>query len=533
MQRANGATLQTNRHYFGDNARNEVLSLFYPAEMSLLSRRDRRRTSALLDRRILAGAATYAYANRAASFIISFGSLAVMARLLTPHDFGLVAMITTFTGLLTSLRDSGLSSAAIQSKDLSLADRNALFWYNAGLSVLASTLVLLAAPLVSHFYHEDDLKPLLYLSSFGLLASGIGTIHAAILRRDFNLKGVFFAEIGGLAVGAIVSMLLAYFTRSALSVVIGGILQAIATSAIAILFGRWVPKIDTTSRLGFQYLLFGFRVSAYAILNFITNNIGSVAVGYQSGSTAMGAFNRAQTLYGMPVSFVLNPYLQVQFPLLCRVRGDVDHTRQIYGDLLVLTSTLFVPLAVLLPFLAVAATTLVLGNQWTAAGQILAWLSPSLAALGLIGPFGQFMMSQGRVKELQWWGFADVGLRGGGALIGSFFSPTAAAAGFSFATLLIAAPIMVWITQRDGTFCFKDYARACFPGIFIASMVGLTALAVSRFASGNSFGPFAEALMVLSASLVPWVALAAAVHLSPIKLYFLPGYQKDKDSFEH
>ncbi|MCK1740411.1 lipopolysaccharide biosynthesis protein [Bradyrhizobium sp. 139] len=475
---------------------------------------------------MLAGAATYAYANRAASFIISFSLLAVMARLLTPHDFGLVAMVTTFTGLLTSLRDSGLSSAAIQSKDLPLADRNALFWYNAGLSVLASTVVLLAAPLVSQFYHEDDLKPLLYLSSFGLLASGIGSIHAAMLRRDFNLRGIFFAEVGGLAIGGLVSMLLAYLTRSPLSVVIGGVLQAIATSGIAILFGRWAPKIDTSVRLRLHYLLFGFRVSAYAVLNFVTNNIGSVAVGYQSGSAAMGSFNRAQNLYGMPVSFVLNPYLQVQFPLLCRVRGDVDHTRKIYGDLLVLTSTLFVPLAVLLPFLAEPATTLVLGHQWTTAGQILAWLSPSLAALGLMGPFGQFMMSQGRVKELQWWGVADVGLRGGGALIGSFFGPAAAAAGFSIATLLIAVPIIVWITQRDGIFCFKDYVRACFPGVLIASLVGLTALGVSRLASGNSFGPVAEALIVLSASLLPWMALAAAVHLSPIKLRFLPDYQK-------
>ncbi len=477
--------------------------------------------SVLLDGRKLAGAATYAYATRAASFVISFGSLAVMARLLTPHDFGLVAMVTTFTGLLASLRDFGLSSAAIQSADLTSADRNALFWYNAGLSVLASMAVVLAAPLVSQFYHEQGLTPLLYLSSVGLLVSGISSVHAALLRREFSLRGIFFAEVGGLAVGAVASTLLAYLTQSALSVVVGSLLQGTTTSLVTILFGRWLPKVDSAVRSRLHHLAFGFRVSIFTTLNYVTNNIGSVVVGYQSGSAAMGSFNRAQTLYGMPVSFVLNPYLQVQFPLLCRVQGNVDQIREVYSSLLALTSTLFIPLAALLPFLAEPATMVVLGGQWAAAGQILAWLSPSLAALGLVGPFAQFMMSQGRVKELQWWGVADVGLRGGGALIGSFFGPKSAAAGFSFATLLLAVPIIVWLTQRDGIFSLKHYARACFPGVLIAGFVGMTALAVSRILSSSSLGALAEAVVIASAAVLPWMILAAAFHLSPTQFGFL------------
>ncbi len=436
-----------------------------------------------------------------------------MARLLTPHDFGLVAMVTTFTGLLAALRDSGLSSATIQSKELPIADRNALFWYNASFSVLASAVVLLATPLVSQFYHEDDLRPLLYLSSFGLLASGIGSIHAAMLRRNFNLRGIFFAEVGGLAVGAGASIFLAYLTRSAMSVVIGGVLQGIVASTIAVLFGRWLPRVEGIFKGRLEYITFGLRVSAFAILNFITNNIGSVAVGYQSGPTSIGSFNRAQNLYSLPVSFILNPYLQVQFPLLCRVRGDVELTRKTYGDLLVLTSTLFIPLAALLPFVAEPATIVVLGPQWGEAGRILAWLSPSLAALGVAGPFGQFMTSQGRVRELQWWGVADVIVRGGGALIGSFYGPTFAAAGFSFATLLIGVPIMVWLTQRDGLFSFELYLRACLPGVLIASVVGVTALFVSHFTAGYSFAPVIE-VTIFCVSVLPSVALALVIHLS-------------------
>ncbi|MCK1675307.1 lipopolysaccharide biosynthesis protein [Bradyrhizobium sp. 150] len=474
--------------------------------------------SVRLDQGRLAGATTYAYANRFASFVISLGSLAILARLLTPHEFGLVAMVATFAGLLTSLRDFGLSAAAIQSIEFSSRDRDSLFWYNAFLTALTSAFVVLAAPLVSDFYRERGLAPLLYLSSAGLLASGLSSVHAALLRRDFNLKGIFFAEIGGLAIGAVVSTLLAYLTESAISVVLGTLAQAVSTSLITFFFGSWVPTMDGAIRSGLHHLIFGVRVGSFTVLNYITNNIGSVAIGYQSGSAAMGFFSRAQNLYALPVSFVLTPYLQVQFPLLCRVQGDLQRTREVYGRLLTLTSMVFIPLAALLPFIAVPGTTLVLGPQWGPAGEILAWLSPSLAAIGLIGPFAQFMTSQGRVVELQWWGVADVVLRGGGALVGSYFGPTYAAAGFSLATLLLAVPIITWITQRDGTFSFADYAKACVPGVLTSLAVGGAAFAVSQFMVGHSFGPLVEPGVILSSAALVWLMLAATFHLSSIQI---------------
>lgn len=465
-----------------------------------------------LDQRTLAGAAAYAYANRFASFAISFASLAVLARLLTPHEFGLVAMAATFTGLLMSIRDFGISASAIQSNDVSSGDRNALFWYNAFLTTLASIVVLLAAPVVSDFYNEHGLRPLLYVSSVGLFASGLSSVHAALLRRDFKLRSIFFAEVGGLVVGATVSISLAYLTKSAISVVLGNLAQAISTSALTFSFGRWMPKIDGAIKSGLRHLSFGVRVSSFTVLNYITNNIGTVAIGYQSGSAAMGLFNRAQSLYALPVSFILTPYLQVQFPLLCRVQGDVLRTREVYGHLLALTSMIFVPLAALLPFVAIPCTTLVLGPQWGKAGEILAWLSPSLAALGLIGPFASFMTSQGRVKELQLWGMVDLGLRGGGALVGSFFGPTYAAAGFSLATLLFAAPIIIWMTQRDGVFPLLDYAKACCPGTLIGIVVGATAFGASRMIFRESLGPLVETGVIFCAAALPWLLLTAVAH---------------------
>jgi len=469
-----------------------------------------------LDQQKLAGAAKYAYANRFLSFFISFGSLAVLARLLTPHEFGLVAMVATFTGLVTSIRDFGISAAAIQSSDLSSQDRNALFWYNAALTLVASLAVLAAAPLVSNFYEERTLKPLLYLSSAGLLASGLSSVHGALLRRDFNLRGIFLAEVCGLAIGAMVSTSLAYITHSAASVIVGTLAQAVSTSAITFALGRWIPKLDGAIRSGVHHLAFGARVSSFTVLNYITNNIGSVAIGYQSGSAAMGLFSRAQSLYALPVSFVLTPYLQVQFPLLCRVQEDINRTREVYGRLLALTSIVFIPLAALLPFVAIPGAILVLGSQWEKAGEVLAWLCPSLAAVAVLGPFAPFMTSQGRVVELQRWGIAEVGLRGGGALVGSYFGPTYAAAGFSFATFILAVPIIIWITQRDRTFSTTDYLRACLPGVLTAAVVGATAWSMSRLVGNQGLGPLCETVIVSAAASLPWLILIRAFHLWPL-----------------
>jgi polysaccharide transporter, PST family len=462
-------------------------------------------------------ASGFAYANRVTSFIIAVGSLAILARLLPPSEFGLVAMTTTTVGLLATFREFGLTSAAIQAATLPNEDRDALFWFNALLTVAVTAIVVLMAPFVARFYDAPRLVILLYLAGAGFLIAGLATQHNALLRRDLRLGAVFAADVSGLLVGSLVAIAIARSAADASAIVLGSVAQSLVSSAITIWLGGWLPGRPVNLHRHLKLAAFGANVSVFSILNYITNNIASILVGYWRDAVAMGFFSRAQNLYALPVSFVLTPYLQVQFPLLCRAAGDDGQTRKIYSDLLRLIGIIFIPMAAILPFTAVELTHVIMGPQWTETGRLFAWFSPALAALGVVGPFGQYMTSQGRVRELRIWGFGDFLLRGGGSAIGAYYGAQYAAAGFSLATLFLATPIIVWLTQRKGPFGIRDYVSSSAPGIVVAIATGAAGGTTSFLCN---VGPTSLAL-ILAASAIAWLTAVVSMRATRTLLFGL------------
>ena len=446
--------------------------------------------------------------------------MAILARLLPPSEFGLVAMTTTTVGLLAIFREFGLVSAAIQAPELPTEDRDALFWFNALLTFAVAALVILLAPMVATFYKEPRLTTLLDLATVGFLISGIAAQHNAVLRRDLRLGSIFTADAAGLLAGSVVSIVLARATADASAAVLGLVAQSLVSSAAIIYLARWLPGRPVNLCRHLKHAAFGANVSTFSFLNYLTNNIALILVGYWRDAATTGFFSRAQSLYTLPGSFILTPYLQVQFPLLCRAVGDDHRTRSLYGKLLLVTGAAFIPIATTLPFVATELTHILLGPNWTEAGRIFAWYSPALAALGLVGPFGQYMMSQGRVRELRIWGFGDLILRGGGAAIGAYFGSQYAAAGFSFATLFLATPIIVWLTQRTGPFRMRDYIACCVPGMILGTATGAAGCISSQI---SGVGPL-SLVFILGASATAWLTTAICLRSTrTLLLGFLGG----------
>jgi PST family polysaccharide transporter len=423
-----------------------------------------------------------AYCQRILSFLLGLGSTAILARLLDPTQFGYVAMALSALNLLVVFRDFGLTSAAIQRENLSIKERDALFWMNAGIVILVSLVAVSGAPLVAAFYGQAEVTPLMQWAAVGFLVTGLGAQHVAILRRRIALGRVFIAEIGGLLAGTACSIAIAFYYRTAMSIVFGTLVQGAVTTLAYFLLDPWYPKWDRTIKSELHLLKFGSNVAVFNILNYLTNNIGLILIGYRHGASASGQYNRAQSLYYLPVSFIVMPYMQVQFPMMCKEASDPVLIRRRYLGLIRLTSILFTPAALVLPFVSNDLVNVVLGPQWQEAGTILAWFAPAMGALGLIGPFGFYMMALARVSELRWWGVGDLIIRGGGAVIGSFlYGAVGTAAGFSLATLLVATPIIVAICGRRGPVSVLDQLKVSVPGV-VCGLLAATGAVVAKFA---------------------------------------------------
>src|SRR5580704_4963234 len=143
---------------------------------------------------------------QAANFVLRLGSLMVLARLLGPKDFGLVGMVTAFTGVLTLFRDFGLSSAAIQRSSVTEEQISTLFWINLGVGALLGALAIALAPMVAAFYHEPRLTTVTMALAAGFLFNAAGVQHGALLQREMRFTALAVVNTAGLFVGSVVGV---------------------------------------------------------------------------------------------------------------------------------------------------------------------------------------------------------------------------------------------------------------------------------------------------------------------------------------
>lgn len=471
------------------------------------------------------------FAQRVISFLLNLSQIAILSRLIAPSEFGLVAIALFFSTLFSVFRDFGLPATAIQLPYLENEQRDALFWFNILGTLILVSILLFSAKSIAAFYDQPQLASVLLVATINFLLLGVSAQHAAVLKRELRFKFLFIAEVGGLLLGWAATILLAYLFKNAMALVVGSAIQATFSACTYVILGGWIPRFRVHLRKHKSLLGFGANVATFSALNFLSNNLAAASVGLWSGSAAAGLFSRAQSLYSLPNSFILGPYLQVQFPLLCRIAHVGPEVRIEYTKLLTFTGLTFFTIGLALPLISRDLVIVLLGPSWSEVAEILSWLSPALFALGFTAPFGQFMTSQGRVRELRIWSLVELLIRGGGAVLGAIIGPTAAAAGFSIGTLFGAVPIMIWITSRRGPLSVRDQMASAVPGLLVALCTG-TATFVTAWLLGHAGQETSLIRLTAFGFVVPiaWFSSAMALPRSRHVLQSIMGRTKGNDS---
>src|SRR5207248_3564572 len=144
-----------------------------------------------------------------AKFLLNMASTMILARLLMPRDFGLVAMVMTVANFLRVFKDAGLSIATVQREKITHAQVSNLFWINVGVSALCTLIVAASAPLIGSFYHNSRVIEIALLLSLTFLISGLTVQHQALLKRQMRFKALALIEVGSMAVGVLVAVVMA------------------------------------------------------------------------------------------------------------------------------------------------------------------------------------------------------------------------------------------------------------------------------------------------------------------------------------
>ncbi|MEL6102175.1 MAG: lipopolysaccharide biosynthesis protein [Pseudomonadota bacterium] len=344
--------------------------------------------------------------SQAVSVGCMIASVIVLSRLLTAHDFGLIAMIAPIMAFLAMFRDLGLLQAVIQKNDLTYGQLNALFWINMGISAGLTALLFVAAPWIAAFYGEPDLIPLIRVMALGMVLTGLGAQHFALMNRQmmFGLMAINSCVIAVLSL--LTSILWALVAPSPWALVAGTITGTLIGAALVWLWVPWRPGTPALAPGTRDLFGFGAGVTGFKLANFFSRNLDNILIGRTWGGATLGLYDRAYKLLLFPLNRVAQPLSQVMVPVLSRMQDEPERYNHAFFRVFGLMQLAILPGVAAATAMADTAVPFLLGAQWAAAAPIFAALGIAGMVQPLCSPTGWLFISQGRTKEMAWWGFS-------------------------------------------------------------------------------------------------------------------------------
>src|SRR5437667_367783 len=234
-------------------------------------------------------------------FALNLASIMVLARLLTPRDFGLYAMVTTIMGYVVTFKDAGLSTATVQREGITHAQVSNLFWTNVALGGTATLILAASAPAVAWFYREPRVVGITLALSVTFLLTSSAVQHLAILRRQMRFKMIALIQVGSIAAGAMVGIGMAWLKYGYWSLVGMQLTIPVVTFWLTLMASHWRPQLPKGSSGTRSLLTFGANLTASTFLWSLARSSDGLLIGRFWGSAPLGLYSRAAALLLRPV----------------------------------------------------------------------------------------------------------------------------------------------------------------------------------------------------------------------------------------
>jgi PST family polysaccharide transporter len=414
---------------------------------------------------------------QAANFVLRTGSLMILARLLDPKDFGLVAMVTAVTGIFDLFRDVGLSAATIQRPTITDQQISTMFWINLGVGGLLSVLSLALAPVLVALYHEPRLLWITITLASSFLINGAGVQHSALLYRQMRFTVLAVIEISCGLAGAAVGIGMAMMGFGYWSLVGMTVISPVIGTMCLWLTAAWIPGPPRRGVEARSMLRFGGTITINNLVVYIAYNAEKVLLGRFWGTETLGIYGRAYQLVNVPTRNLNSAIGGVAYSALSRLQGDPLRFKSYFlrGYSLVLAMTL--PIILTCVIFAEDLILVFLGSKWNGAAALLRLLAPTILAFALMDPFGWLLVATGRVVRSLKIALVIAPLVIGAYLVGLPEGPRGVALGYSAMMTLLIIPVIKW-AKHGTSISSGDIWRAVRPPLVSALVAMLFAFGV-------------------------------------------------------
>lgn len=297
-------------------------------------------------------------------FVFSFVVSVILARLLNPEDFGLVAMISIFIALSRTLVDGGFGDSLIRKVDCSEGDYNTIFTFNVFLSIILYLFLFLMAPLISSFYGVEEINLIVKVTSLGILFSSLSIVQVAIIRKKLEFKKQAIISFITTLISGILSILFALLEFKHWSLIVPSLIVTIVNTLLLWKFSSWRPKFNINFGILKEHFSFGSKIMFSSMVHTLGGNIYNTIIGKFFTPIQLGLFNRADNIQKLPSSNLDNMVRHITYPLLASISKEESNLVSKFKTILKYTVYINATIMFLLNLISDEVILLLYGSKW-------------------------------------------------------------------------------------------------------------------------------------------------------------------------
>ncbi|MGB6222640.1 lipopolysaccharide biosynthesis protein [Haloferula sp.] len=413
--------------------------------------------------------------------VLQMGATAVLARILSPEDYGLMAMVIVVTGFVSMFKDAGLTMATVQVQELSHEQVSTLFWINVALSVVLGLIVLSLSPAIAWFYGEPRLTNIAAIISISFLFSGCLAQHQALLRRQMRFKNLAIAEILSMAMGAVVAVILGLNGWGYWALVAQMLVSSFTNCVVVWFYSGWMPGAPRKGADVASMLRFGANVTGFNFINYLARNTDNLLIGWWWGSAALGIYSKAYGLLLVPVRQINAPIGAVVAPTLSRLKSEPEQFRASALKMFRMVAIGCGPVAAFLMVFSEEVVMILLGDQWVEAVPIFRWLSVVLLTQMILNQTANVFTAQGRTDLLLKCGAINSAWAVIAIVAGLPWGAVGVACLYGVSGLLLRAPTLIYFMSRTKVFRQRDLYASIAPVVILTLSAATLVLGLKSY----------------------------------------------------
>lgn len=433
---------------------------------------------------------------------------AILARRLSPVEFGIMGMAAVFLEIVSLVSRAGLIEVLVQRQKLTQADKSTAFWSSLVIGAAGTVLLCVAAGPISAFFGVPEVAEVLRWLSLQLTINAAGTVHEALLRRGLRFRALALRGVLATTVSGSVGVLMAMQGYGVASLVAQALVGAVAMLAILWYCTPWMPSATFAAHEFRRQVRMGGTLCVATLLGTGNQRIVDLVVGHSLGAVALGFMRVAWRGFDMLLELAMRPVSGVSFPLFSNLQHDPRRLAEIYVRLVRLTAVIIYPLFFGAILVAPEVVGLAFGPQWEASIRLMQVLAIGVVSMPMIWFKSNVLMAIGHARSVLWLNLLEFALSFATAVVFCRFGLEAAAWGNVVRVVVVAVPVS-WVLQRYVGIRWMALISAMVPASVCTALM-LATTAAFKWSLTPSLPP---ALTLLLVVLVGGLCYSAALML--------------------